>query len=89
MGMDFGNFHETGFLGEKVPAMRNREMNHGNRAEAMSDYVAHLQLHMALQARKLVPTLSERMEPLPLDGHRHRLLHQTQARVEKLVSRQG
>ena len=26
--------------------------------EEMSDYVAHLQMHMALQARNLVPTLT-------------------------------
>jgi len=69
--------------------MRNLETSHRHRAEAMSDYVAHLQLHMALQARKLVPTLSERVEPLALDGHRHQLLHQTQVHIEKLVSRQG
>ncbi|MGQ9866003.1 MAG: hypothetical protein ACUVSQ_06920 [Pseudanabaenaceae cyanobacterium] len=55
----------------------------------MSDYVAHLQLHMALQARKLVPTLSERTESLAVDGNRHQLLHQTQVHIEKLASRQA
>ncbi len=95
--MGLGNFQGTGFSGEfsgkfsgeKAPAMRNLEMSHRNRGEAMSDYVAHLQLHMALQARKLVPTLSERVEPLAWDGHRHQLLHQTQVHVEKRVSRQA
>jgi len=84
--MGFGVFHGNSFAGETVPASRNLEMT---RAEAMSDYVAHLQLHMALQARKLVPTLSERVEPLSFDGNRHQLLHQTQVHVEKLVSRQA
>ncbi|MFQ3680177.1 MAG: hypothetical protein SNJ60_06695 [Pseudanabaenaceae cyanobacterium] len=70
-------------------------MGHPDRksAEAMSDYVAHLQLHMALQARKLVPTLSERAESSrpesSCDGNRYRLLHQTQVYVEKLASRQA
>jgi hypothetical protein len=50
--------------------------------EEMSEYVAHLQLHMALQARNLVPTLTETADPREL------LLHQTQAHFEKLASRQ-
>lgn len=51
--------------------------------EDFSEYVAHLQLHMALQARNLVPSL-----PSASDS-RHSLLHQTQADIEKLISRQG
>jgi hypothetical protein len=51
--------------------------------ESLSDYVAHLQLHMALQARNLVPTLTNTIDS------REQLLHQTQATVEKLVSRQA
>ncbi|NJK60433.1 MAG: hypothetical protein HC918_09605 [Oscillatoriales cyanobacterium SM2_1_8] len=62
----------------------NREMQ-----EAMSDYVAHLQVHMALQARKLVPTLAERGDNQRWDDSRHQLLHQTQVYAEKLVSRQA
>lgn len=51
--------------------------------EDFSEYVAHLQLHMALQARNLVP-------PLQNQGDRRQaLLHQTQADIEKLVSRQA
>jgi len=46
------------------------------------DYVAHLQLHMALQARNLVPTLTQ------VTDSRQQLLQQTQADSEKLVSRQ-
>jgi hypothetical protein len=49
-----------------------------------SEYVAHLQLHMTLQARNLVPTLKQTLE-----GSREQLLHQTQANFEKLISRQG
>ncbi|MEM1278680.1 MAG: hypothetical protein AAGG53_01390 [Cyanobacteria bacterium P01_H01_bin.152] len=51
--------------------------------EACSDYVAHLQLHMALQAKNLVPSL-----PQSSDRREH-LLHQTQADLEKMISRQG
>lgn len=51
--------------------------------EACSDYVAHLQLHMTLQARNLVPSLAQRGD------RRENLLHQTQADFEKMASRQG
>lgn len=50
--------------------------------EDFSEYVAHLQLHMALQARNLVPTLTKTADS------REQLLHQTQADFEKFVSRQ-
>ncbi|MBD2303140.1 hypothetical protein H6G80_28825 [Nostoc sp. FACHB-87] len=49
-----------------------------------SEYVAHLQLHMTLQARNLVPTFKHSVE-----DSRQQLLHQTQANFEKLISRQG
>lgn len=51
--------------------------------EACSDYVAHLQLHMTLQARNLVPSLNQ------TGDRRANLLHQTQADMEKMASRQG
>lgn len=51
--------------------------------ESMSEYVAHLQLHMSLQAKKLVPDLHQ------TQGSRAELLQQTQATFEKHVSRQG
>ncbi|MDB9445995.1 hypothetical protein [Anabaena sp. CS-542/02] len=54
--------------------------------EDFSEYVAHLQLHMTLQARNLVPPLKE---TLSLENSREQLLHQTQANFEKLISRQG
>ena len=50
--------------------------------EAIAEYVADLQLHMALQARKLVPTLSQ------VHDSREHLLQETQATIEKFVSRQ-
>jgi len=50
--------------------------------EDISEYVAHLQLHMTLQARNLVPTLTQAVDSREL------LLHQTQANFEKFVSRQ-
>lgn len=51
--------------------------------EACSEYVAHLQMHMALQARNLVPSITHSSD------RRESLLHQTQADFEKMVSRQG
>ena len=51
--------------------------------EDISEYVAHLQLHMALQARNLVPGLSTAPDS------RVQLLQKTQADFEKLVSRQS
>ena len=51
--------------------------------EDFSEYVAHLQLHMALQARNLVPTLTNSPDS------REQLLQQTQATIEKFVSRQS
>lgn len=52
--------------------------------EDISEYVAHLQLHMTLQARNLIPNLKPTQE-----DSREQLLHQTQATFEKLASRQG
>ena len=49
--------------------------------EDISDYVAELQLHMALQARNLVPTI------IKANDSREQLLQETQANIEKLVSR--
>ena len=51
--------------------------------ENFSEYVAELQLHMALQARKLVPTLQHTADS------RHQLLHSTQAAIEMQISRQA
>lgn len=51
--------------------------------ENISEYVAQLQLHMALQAKNLLPTLNHG------NSSRHQLLHNTQATIEKLVSRQS
>lgn len=50
--------------------------------ENISEYVAQLQLHMALQARKLVPNLTRATDS------REQLLQETQATFEKWVSRQ-
>ena len=51
--------------------------------EDISEYVAHLQLHMTLQARNLVPSMNPKIK-----DSREQLLHQTQANFEKLISRQ-
>lgn len=61
------------------PSIKSSELS---APEDISEYVAHLQLHMALQARNLVPTLTSTVDS------REQLLHQTQADFEKLVSRQ-
>jgi uncharacterized membrane-anchored protein YhcB (DUF1043 family) len=49
----------------------------------ISDYVAHLQLHMALQSRNLMPNVLED------EGNLQELLRDSQAQCEKLSSRQG
>ena len=49
----------------------------------LSDYVAHLQVHMALQARNLVPNLSSDR----LQDSRSQMLCSTQADFERLASR--
>lgn len=51
--------------------------------EDFSEYVAHLQLHMTLQARNLVPRLTHAADS------REQMLQQTQAHFEKLASRQA
>ncbi|MGF1486539.1 MAG: hypothetical protein ACFBSE_05435 [Prochloraceae cyanobacterium] len=63
----------------KAQAIKRDEMFR----EDISEYVAQLQLHMTLQARNLVPTLTKATDS------REQLLHETQAKIEKLVSRQG
>lgn len=60
-------------------------MSAGEVREDFSEYVAHLQLHMALQARNLVPPLKQQS----MEDSREQLLHQTQAYFEKLASRQA
>lgn len=51
--------------------------------EDVSEYVAHLQLHMTLQARNLLPSITTAKDS------REQLLQQTQAHFEKRVSRQS
>ena len=50
--------------------------------EDIGEYVAQLQLHMSLQARNLVPPLTE------VTDSRKQMLQETQTIIEKLVSRQ-
>ncbi|MFM6189525.1 MAG: hypothetical protein ACKPEN_19285 [Planktothrix sp.] len=50
--------------------------------QGVSAYVADLQLHMTLQARNLVPSLTQARDS------REQLLQQTQADLEKFISRQ-
>ncbi len=60
----------------------NTVMGNNSAREEFSEYVAHLQFHMTLQARNLVPSLGQTKDS------RGELLHQTQADFEKLISRQ-
>ncbi len=53
--------------------------------EDIGEYVAQLQLHMALQARNLVPTFTT----ADINSSRHQMLQEAQAAVEKLASRQS
>jgi hypothetical protein len=66
------------------PVTINQETTIHQQHGELSEYVAHLQLHMALQARNLVPALSNGRH---IADSRSQLLHQTQADFEKLVSR--
>ena len=50
--------------------------------ENIQDYVAQLQLYMALHSRSLVHSLTKIEEP------RYQLLQESQATIEKLASRQ-
>ena len=65
--------------------MESNAVTGKNRAneEEFSEYVAHLQFHMTLQARNLVPSLKQESQ-----DSRGELLHKSQADFEKLVSRQ-
>lgn len=62
--------------------LSNADSSQTSPREDFSEYVAHLQLHMALHARKLVPTLTQ------ANDSRANLLHETQANFEKFISRQ-
>lgn len=53
--------------------------------EDISEYVAQLQVHMALQARNLVPTLTD----TSVVNSRQQMLRETQAVIEKFASRQS
>lgn len=53
--------------------------------EDISEYVAQLQLHMALQARNLLPNLNN----ASVTNSRQQMLQETQAIAEKLASRQS
>ena len=52
--------------------------------EDIAEYVAQLQLHMALQARNLVPAFDNK----GIENNRQQMLQETQALIEKLASRQ-
>lgn len=53
-----------------------------SKKEDVSDYVAHLQVHMSLQSRNLLPQIDQ------VKDSRDNLLYQTQANIEKLTSRE-
>ncbi len=53
--------------------------------EDISEYVAQLQLHMALQARNLVPNLTSDS----VANSRQQMLQEAQSVIEKFASRQS
>lgn len=53
--------------------------------EDIGEYVAQLQLHMTLQARNLVPALTDS----GVKNSRQQMLQETQAMIEKFASRQS
>ncbi|MEM6611199.1 MAG: hypothetical protein AAF652_02900 [Cyanobacteria bacterium P01_C01_bin.72] len=57
----------------------------GLRQEDIGEYVAQLQLHMALQARNLLPNMTN----TTTTDSRRQMLQETQAIAEKLASRQS
>ncbi len=69
---------------ERLIALNSHSAQFSNASshEDLSEYVAHLQFHMALQARNLVPRLN------PQGDSREQMLQQTQADFEKFISRQ-
>lgn len=82
IGFRFTGFWFTELSKENTLNLHLNQPVQGLPQEDVSEYVAHLQLHMTLQARKLVPTLTKAVDS------REQLLQQTQADFEKLVSRQ-
>ena len=60
----------------------NPFQSQNERSDAIGNYVAEMHLHMALHARKLVPTLDRARD------RREQMLQETQALVEKMASRQ-
>lgn len=74
---------DTAFEKENTLYLDSNQLSNSLLREDFSEYVAHLQLHMSLQARKLVPTLTRAADS------REEMLHQTQATFEKHVSRQS
>lgn len=71
-----------------IPALANSNLTRGGLGEGVGDYVAELQLHMTLQARNLLPSLGH-ADGSGVESGRDRLLRETQAECEKLLSRQG
>lgn len=50
--------------------------------EDVSDYVAHLQLHMSLQSRNLLPSMNK------IKDNNHNFVYESQATIEKFTSRE-
>lgn len=76
------SIHDAALGKENILNSRSNQQINSFVREDFSEYVAHLQLHMTLQARNLVPALTKAADS------REQLLHQTQADFEKLISRQ-
>ena len=69
--------------GNAVTSNKSVAINQIDVQGELSEYVAHLQLNMALQARNLIPNLSGSLN----QDSRSRMLSSTQADFERIASR--
>ncbi|AUC62174.1 hypothetical protein AA637_13920 [Cyanobacterium sp. HL-69] len=60
----------------------NSNIPHPSAKEDVSDYVAHLQLHMSLQSRNLLPSMNK------IKDNNHNFVYESQATIEKFTSRE-
>ncbi|MGY6530134.1 MAG: hypothetical protein ACXITR_09410 [Cyanobacterium sp.] len=60
----------------------NANIPHPSPKEDVSDYVAHLQLHMSLQSRNLLPSMNKTKDS------NHNFVYESQATIEKFTSRE-
>lgn len=65
----------------KAMNLNSNTVNYSSQ-EDVSDYVAHLQLHMSLQSRNLLPSMNKTKD------QNHNFVYESQATIEKFTSRE-